>query len=402
MKTLSKVPVFVLVAMAGLVSTFTACKKSNSSEPPIASSPDQSCGCENEIAYKDIPGEVVSFTNKMKNVTFELIKKGDKYILGGDIILTAEQVARLKGETDPGGRTGVNSIAQLWPDRTVFFTINPGLANQSRVTDAIAHWESVTNLQFVQRTTQANFIEFVTGTGCFSNYGMTGGRQEINLHPNCTMGNVIHEIGHAIGFYHEHMRKDRDSYITVHYNNIQPSSVTNFYKYTELGLGGFEIGTLDFGSVMMYGSDFFQTAPGLWTITRLDGSTFNAQRVGLSPGDIQTYNNMYNRPFMRLETSNYQYQIPIQNGWRDSYDVHIRAYANAAMTIPATLTIPIIFKVSMDWYRTGIPPYSTITEITMQPGQDEYFCGTAFSEATFEGGQISESNVIFGFNPLVY
>jgi hypothetical protein len=401
MKTLFKKPALVLSIVAGLMIAFASCKKDGDSEKQIES-PKQRCECENEIAYKDIQGEVVSFRNEAKNVTFELVKKGDKYILGGDIVLTAAQVAQLKGETSPDGRTGINSLAQLWPNRTVFFTISPTLADPWRVTDAITHWETVTNLQFVQRTTQTNFIEFVTGNGCFSNVGMIGGRQEINLHPNCSMGNVIHEIGHAIGFYHEHTRKDRDNYITVHYNNIQPDFVNQFKKYSELGWGGFEIGTLDFGSVMMYGSDFFQIAPGLSTITRLDGSTFNVQRVGLSDGDVQTYNNMYNRPFMRIEHSNYQYQIPVPNGWKDTYDVHVSAYEDAAMTIPATLTIPIVFKVIMNWNRTGQQPYSTVTEITMQPGQNSFFCGTAFEEYTFVGGEINESVVTYGFNPLVY
>ena len=34
---------------------------------------------------------------------------------------------------------------------------------------------------------------------------------------------VVHEIGHAIGYWHEHQRPDRDEHVNVH-----PSVLTNF------------------------------------------------------------------------------------------------------------------------------------------------------------------------------
>ena len=41
--------------------------------------------------------------------------------------------------------------------------------------------------------------------------------------------NVIqHEIMHAIGFYHEHNRPDRDNYITVVEANVQEGKENNF------------------------------------------------------------------------------------------------------------------------------------------------------------------------------
>lgn len=400
MKRLFEISKLALISFALFTAIVTSCRKSNDAGGE-AKLPQDDCGCTTEVAFANTPGEIVEIRNEAQNRTIKLTKKGDKYILGGDVILTAAQMNRLKGDTDSNTRTGINTLANLWPNRTVFYTINPSLPDQWRITNAIAHWESETNLQFVERTTQSNYIEFVSSDGCASYYGMIGGRQEIYTADGCSTGNIIHEIGHAIGFFHEQARTDRNSYIIVNYGNIEAGAENNFHTYTTMGIGGFQIGTFDFNSIMLYSSYDF-SANNLPTITRLDGSTFTGQRIGLSIGDIETYNNMYNRPFMRLETSNYQYQIPIQNGWRDSYDVHIRAYADAAMTVPATLTMPVIFKVSMDWYRTGQQPYSTITEITMQPGQNTHFCGTAYNETTFEGGQIYESNVIYGFNPLVY
>ena len=57
---------------------------------------------------------------------------------------------------------------------------------------------------------------------CWSFIGMMGGRQTISLQPsNCIFkGSAMHELMHALGFYHEHTRTDRDKYIKIHWENI--------------------------------------------------------------------------------------------------------------------------------------------------------------------------------------
>jgi hypothetical protein len=77
--------------------------------------------------------------------------------------------------------------------------------------------------------------------------GRTGnGEQRLSLGQRCWyLGIVIHELGHAIGFWHEMNRPDRDSWIYVYWNNI--ISVSDHLKakavplHATRALGGEEV-----------------------------------------------------------------------------------------------------------------------------------------------------------------
>lgn len=53
-----------------------------------------------------------------------------------------------------------------------------------------------------------------------------GGPQAISIGKNCDkFGIVVHELGHVIGFWHEHTRPDRDRHVSIVRENIQPGMV---------------------------------------------------------------------------------------------------------------------------------------------------------------------------------
>jgi hypothetical protein len=212
-------------------------------------------------------------------------------IFEGDIVLgtVAEVEARneqLRGELSGALPASVVITGNQfrWPNCTVPFTIAAGMPNQARVTQAIAHWEANTGFRFVARTTEADFVTFQDGAGCSSAVGRQGGQQFVTLqNPGCDAGRAIHEIGHVIGFWHEQSRQDRDAFVTIHWDKIQPGREHNFNQHIS---DGDDVGAYDYGSIMHYERDAF-SIDGSDTITPINPPTAAiGQRVALSAGDL--------------------------------------------------------------------------------------------------------------------
>jgi len=132
---------------------------------------------------------------------------------------------------------------------------------------------------------------------------------KVYLAENCsTPGNAMHELGHVIGFYHEHQRYDRDSYIEMNYENLDAGygdAANNSYeKIEEKYMIDFGVG-YDYASVMHYGKDAFakpnhnafevkKDLPECLSDAGLDVG----QRLTISSKDIEQTNKLYKCPEM--------------------------------------------------------------------------------------------------------
>lgn len=154
-------------------------------------------------------------------------------------------------------------------------------------------WEKYTCLKFVPRTTQRDYLWIHSGSHCWSWVGMEGGRQDLSLALNGCIyyPTIVHELGHALGFHHEHQRPDRDDFITILHENVEPGFAF-FEKYNSSYVGSFGV-KYDYWSVMHYGVYAFSA--GGQTFTPHDKRYTDV--IGTTPGcsfqDIKAANILY-------------------------------------------------------------------------------------------------------------
>uniref|UniRef100_UPI003AB040EC zinc metalloproteinase nas-4 n=1 Tax=Centroberyx gerrardi TaxID=166262 RepID=UPI003AB040EC len=183
-----------------------------------------------------------------------------------------------------------NAVDHKWPEEKVPYAISPELV--SRTNDFLAAMKMVsehTCVTFHSRTTEANYLFFKTSQGCASYVGFMGGEQPVFVGSVCTVGNICHEILHALGFHHEHTRTDREKYITINLHNIMEGKKSNF---NEQNGNTFSL-PYDITSIMHYGSGFF-SANGLPTIIPKKDEKNMGQRTHMTEVDMQRVRQLYN------------------------------------------------------------------------------------------------------------
>ena len=189
----------------------------------------------------------------------------------------------------------VSRASLRWPGGLVPFEVDPALPDPGRVQAAMAHWEAMTAIRFVARTlTNAaqfpDYARFVpVEKGCNSAVGRQGGRQDVRLSPRCASRQVIHEIGHTIGLYHEQSRRDRDQCIRIHFENMASEHAFNF---TQMLSDGVDLGPYDYASIMHYDALAF-SINGLPTLESIPPGIAVGGATRLSAGDVETVRRLY-------------------------------------------------------------------------------------------------------------
>ncbi|XP_068506540.1 low choriolytic enzyme isoform X2 [Syngnathus scovelli] len=152
--------------------------------------------------------------------------------------------------------------------------------------------ERTTCIRFVRkRSSDINYLSFISDMGCWSYLGQIGGRQPISLQRNgCVFKNIVqHEVLHALGLHHEQVRSDRDDHVIIKFENIISGTERNFQIVDTNNLGT----PYDFDSVMHYSPRAF-SSNGEPTIVAIDSSITNfGTATEMSARDYDLVNRLY-------------------------------------------------------------------------------------------------------------
>ncbi|NP_001034901.1 bone morphogenetic protein 1b precursor [Danio rerio] len=253
---------------------------------------------------------------------------------------------------------------RVWPNGIIPYIISGNFSGSQRAIfkQAMRHWEKHTCVTFVERSVEESYIVFtLRPCGCCSFVGRRGGGpQAISIGKNCDkFGIVVHELGHVIGFWHEHTRPDRDEHVDIFRENIQPGQEYNFIKMEPDDVDS--LGEVyDFDSIMHYARNTFSR--GIYLDTMLPKYDVDGvrppigQRTRLSKGDIAQARKLYRCPRCgeSLQDSAGNFSSP---GFPNGY----AAYLHCIWRISVTPGEKIVLNfTSMDLYRSNLCWYDYV------------------------------------------
>ncbi|XP_057300947.1 zinc metalloproteinase nas-13-like [Hydractinia symbiolongicarpus] len=167
----------------------------------------------------------------------EIANQGEHYDQV-DMKLTEEQRATFKSMNSKSRnkRSLYDKLYNVrWPEAVVPVTFGSKFSEAEKATINEA-MRTIENVSFTLKT--YNVLIALHYCSCWSYIGRTNlGRQELSLGFGCVHADTaIHELLHALGFFHEQSRPDRDQYVTIKQENIRPGTLDTFTKYCIISL----------------------------------------------------------------------------------------------------------------------------------------------------------------------
>jgi len=184
------------------------------------------------LAQNASPGSSGSGIYRGQGVTFHIVK--GKMIFEGDIALEHVDQKLPEKNLQPGAT--LDYLQYRWPQvgsvYQIPYSIDPSSGDVANINAAVSNYNSIFSgiIQWVSHSTETDYVNFKldpldkSGTGN-SYLGRVGGQQLIWGSGSCTVATLLHEMGHATGFWHEQSRPDRNNYVTVMSSNMIHSAV---------------------------------------------------------------------------------------------------------------------------------------------------------------------------------
>ncbi|XP_066434956.1 meprin A subunit beta [Eleutherodactylus coqui] len=212
----------------------------------------------------------------------------------------------------PNERNSIIGDQYRWPIPVPYYLEDSLEINaKALVLEAFERYRLKSCIDFKPWEGEPNYISVFKESGCWSYIGnLRRGKQQLSLGNNCDrLGTIQHEFLHALGFWHEQSRSDRDDYVTIMWDRILPGREGNFNKYNDTRSSSLNV-PYDYTSVMHYSKTGFQIGTEPTIVTRIDAfSDVIGQRMDFSNYDLEKLNRLYNcTTFLSfLDTCDFEY-----------------------------------------------------------------------------------------------
>ncbi|XP_062338078.1 meprin A subunit beta [Osmerus eperlanus] len=217
---------------------------------------------------------------------FDINEAAGLDLVEGDIVLDERQ-----------GRNSIIGDEYRWP-KTVPYYMEDDLEINAKgvILKAFEQYRMKTCIDFKPWEGEQNYISIFKGGGCFSSVGNRRvGKQRLSIGTNCDrIATIEHEFLHALGFWHEQSRSDRDDYVTIMWDRISEGKEHNFNTYNDTTSSSLGV-PYDYGSMMHYSKTAFRNGTEPTIVTKIPAfSEVIGQRMEFSDNDLLKLHRLYN------------------------------------------------------------------------------------------------------------
>ncbi|KAM3605108.1 uncharacterized protein V6R79_020895 [Siganus canaliculatus] len=217
---------------------------------------------------------------------FDINKEAGLDLVEGDIVLDDKQ-----------SRNSIIGDEYRWPTTIPYYMEDDLEVNAKGVIlKAFEQYRLKSCIDFTPWTGEENYISIFKGDGCFSSVGNRKvGKQRLSIGTNCDrIATIEHEFLHALGFWHEQSRSDRDDYVDIMWDRIRDDYEHNFNTYDDTTSSSLGV-PYDYGSMMHYSKNAFRNGTEPTIVTKIPAfSDVIGQRMEFSDSDLLKLHRLYN------------------------------------------------------------------------------------------------------------
>jgi len=224
------------------------------------------------------------------------------FVLVGDMVVSNEVAAAVnEGRWRPQGSLAFQADERVippWPYGIIPVSFSPEVSaeRQAMFLANCARWGTSGLIFCVPRTTETKYVLVsARGESCGATVGAYS-PSTFNFGAAWCWNDssVAHDIGHTIGFIHEHQRADRDTYVFVDLDNVLPEFRSAYTIWSQPTVHNTPY---DFDSLMHYPAFGYNVDPAKPSITPRPAYAAAGARMGRatapSPGDFTLVSDFY-------------------------------------------------------------------------------------------------------------